>query len=42
MQAGIAATGVLAMNYTSEDGDEYSNGLIIGLRTVQGWLSYRL
>ncbi|KAG9002872.1 hypothetical protein FRB90_011297 [Tulasnella sp. 427] len=33
--AGIAATGGLSQNYRGLDGDQYSNGLIIGLRTVQ-------
>ncbi|KIO30219.1 hypothetical protein M407DRAFT_225028 [Tulasnella calospora MUT 4182] len=33
--AGIAATGGLSQNYRGVDGDQYSNGLIIGLRTVQ-------
>ncbi|KAG8893840.1 hypothetical protein FRB99_001675 [Tulasnella sp. 403] len=33
--AGIAATGGLSMNYRGQDGDEYSTGLLIGLRMVQ-------
>lgn len=34
--SGIAATGGLTMNYAGTGGDEYSNGLLIGLRMVQG------